>query len=909
MSTGNRTAIILGAALALTVGCTDDPTRPPDQEPLTPTTPMFPPTGTSSGDVFADGTIVIDAAALRLVSSADEIERGIYRYQRLSSDAPTIEQGNILIGATNDGDLYLRRVLVSERSSEWLTFKTMEAYWPDALEGGRYEYRMTVAGRDDGSGGLRPAFDLSVNGTATLNPDGISVPLVVDWCQALPDVADQLAEPLASAVRSFQLCNRPEPACASLGPRVLTVCGNLTALETRGTALLTGSIGVGFTIDEGSIKVTDPGEPPTFSPCSGDPDHSICFNVSNWAAWVRDVLNSPPLSMGFPTNRPKPASVCIPGTPYGPITDLKLCKITDWGEAPTVEVIPPSLKNVGFNNSLSLAYDLATTIQGEGSVELELPLPYISITGGCPGDLCTVKIGDFMVLGAEFSETTLTIGQNTSTGYDIDLGWNSTSGWTSAAANANFSTQTDLQFERPGTVILRAGLRPLILFEFGILPQLGPFAGEIVLESNMTDAVEDTWSQASDCPATPPTINPAELCGNWQHDIDYVETTYQEASLTPPASFLWPEVDLSATFDYELLRLDIEDYFGRGDLEAQVTTSGEPILDPYGDQPFNGYTLALDRRAPVGSGVSSPYSFTQPQAIDANGDPIVLTGAIAGLAGVHVFSNSDGVDWTREGLFGGPVYCRQKYDFLSGQLTEVLDCSLAAGVEQFLTIANVGINCAVQDAAGIDDGSGGPATYWRSLRLTAGETRDESLSVQCQPPVGTIQVTANSAGVDVDPDGYDVILDGESASSIVPPAVLTELADIHVGDHSVGIAGVAFNCQVGAFDSSVRVPYAQTVGKTIPIQCASVLATLTAKVEAFLAAGAIDNSGVGGSLLRKLAAATDARTRGEIASVIDILESFIGELEDQAGQHIEAAVAAELVANASFVLSSGILGS
>jgi hypothetical protein len=909
MCTRHRTAIVLSVALALAVGCTDDPTRPSDPEPLAPPPATLPPTGSSSGDVLADGTVVIDAKTLRLVSSVDEIDRGIYRYQRLSSETPAIKQGNILVGATSGGDLYLRRVLVAERSSEWLTFKTMEAYWPDALEGGRYQYRMAVAGQNDGSNGLRPAFDLSVDGTATLNPDGISVPLVVDWCQALPDVADQMDEPLASLVRSFQLCNRPDPACASLGPRVLTVCGNLSALETRGTALLTGSIGVGFTIDEGSVRVTDPGEAPTFSPCSGDPDHSICFNVSDWAAWVRDVLNSPPLSLGFPTNRPKPSSVCIPGTPYGSLLDPKICKITDWGDAPTIEVTPPSLENVGFNNSLSLTYDLATTIEGDGSVEFELPLPYISIAGGCPGGGCALKIGDFLVLGAEFSETRLTIGQNTSTGYSLDLAWNSTSGWTSAAANAGFSTETDLQFERPGTVVLRAGLRPLFLFELGILPQLGPFAGAIVLESNMTDAVEDTWTQPSDCPATPPASSPAPLCGNWQHDLDYVETTYQEASLTPPASFLWPDVDLSATFDYELLRLDIEDYFGRGDLAAQVTTSGEPILDPYGEQPFNGYTLALDRRAPAGSGAFSPYSFTDPQAIDASGNPVVLTGTISGLDGTHAFSNSEGVNWTREGLFGGPVHCRQKYDFLSGELTEVLDCSLAAGVEQFLTIANVGVNCAVQNAAGIDDGSGGPATYWRSLRLTAGETREEPLSVQCQPPVGTIQVTANSAGIDIDPDGYDVILDGESAAAIVPPAVLTELTDIHVGDHTVGIAGVAFNCQVGAFDPGIRVPYAQTVGKTIPIQCASVLATLAGKVEAFLANGAIDNTGVGGSLLRKLAAATDARTRGEIASVIEILESFIGELEDQAGQHIEAAAAAELVANASFVLSSGILGS
>lgn len=63
-------------------------------------------------------------------------------------------------------------------------------------------------------------------------------------------------------------------------------------------------------------------------------------------------------------------------------------------------------------------------------------------------------------------------------------------------------------------------------------------------------------------------------------------------------------------------------------------------------------------------------------------------------------------------------------------------------------------------------------------------------------PSGSLEVTSLTSGIDPDPDGYVVMLDGRGVESIgVSGSVL--IGDVAPGEHQVDLSGVAANCQVG----------------------------------------------------------------------------------------------------------------
>ena len=60
------------------------------------------------------------------------------------------------------------------------------------------------------------------------------------------------------------------------------------------------------------------------------------------------------------------------------------------------------------------------------------------------------------------------------------------------------------------------------------------------------------------------------------------------------------------------------------------------------------------------------------------------------------------------------------------------------------------------------------------------------------PTTGKAEITVTVSGLDVDPDGYQVMVDGNPATTIAGPKSVT--LDLSLGQHAITLAGLASNC-------------------------------------------------------------------------------------------------------------------
>jgi hypothetical protein len=107
----------------------------------------------------------------------------------------------------------------------------------------------------------------------------------------------------------------------------------------------------------------------------------------------------------------------------------------------------------------------------------------------------------------------------------------------------------------------------------------------------------------------------------------------------------------------------------------------------------------------------------------------------------------------------------------------------------------------------------------RSFTIQAGVTTSVDFAVTCAPSRGTIQVTTTTSGPGSDPDGFTLLLDGTD-EGIVAVSGSASLSEIPSGDHMVGLAGLAANCQVaGDNPRSVTVAAGQTTAAPFSVTC------------------------------------------------------------------------------------------
>src|SRR3989442_2354722 len=112
-----------------------------------------------------------------------------------------------------------------------------------------------------------------------------------------------------------------------------------------------------------------------------------------------------------------------------------------------------------------------------------------------------------------------------------------------------------------------------------------------------------------------------------------------------------------------------------------------------------------------------------------------------------------------------------------------------------------------------------------ALQLGTGCTNDVA-----GPQTGAAQVTIATAGADLDPDGYVVLVDSGTPLAI-PVNGNATIVGLKVGSHSVALAGIAANCALsGANPRSINVTAGDTASVGFSIVCVGNAATLVVKV-------------------------------------------------------------------------------
>lgn len=110
------------------------------------------------------------------------------------------------------------------------------------------------------------------------------------------------------------------------------------------------------------------------------------------------------------------------------------------------------------------------------------------------------------------------------------------------------------------------------------------------------------------------------------------------------------------------------------------------------------------------------------------------------------------------------------------------------------------------------------------LALVVGACNDDSTSPSTE---GAIQVTVATAGSDLDPDGYTVLVDGDNGQAVGPDGSVT-FSSIQAGEREVSLTEIAANCSVtGSNPRTVTVTAEGTTQVTFDVVCTALSGDLT----------------------------------------------------------------------------------
>ena len=107
----------------------------------------------------------------------------------------------------------------------------------------------------------------------------------------------------------------------------------------------------------------------------------------------------------------------------------------------------------------------------------------------------------------------------------------------------------------------------------------------------------------------------------------------------------------------------------------------------------------------------------------------------------------------------------------------------------------------------------------QTVTIRSGATTTLSFAIRCSATNGAIEVATATAGSGSDPDGFALVLDGAAWGPIGSSAT-TSISGVAPGSHTVGLTGLAGNCQVtGDNPRSVAVSPGQTVQVPFTVTC------------------------------------------------------------------------------------------
>ena len=112
----------------------------------------------------------------------------------------------------------------------------------------------------------------------------------------------------------------------------------------------------------------------------------------------------------------------------------------------------------------------------------------------------------------------------------------------------------------------------------------------------------------------------------------------------------------------------------------------------------------------------------------------------------------------------------------------------------------------------------------REMTVQPGGTAHIEFTVSCAAPgptTGTLEVVTTTGGGGTDPDGFSILLDGIDRGPIAINTT-SRLAAMAAGPHTIGLTGLAANCQIaGENPRPVSVPAGGTVRATFAVTCAA----------------------------------------------------------------------------------------
>jgi hypothetical protein len=125
-----------------------------------------------------------------------------------------------------------------------------------------------------------------------------------------------------------------------------------------------------------------------------------------------------------------------------------------------------------------------------------------------------------------------------------------------------------------------------------------------------------------------------------------------------------------------------------------------------------------------------------------------------------------------------------------------------------LALSGVASNCTV---------NGGNS---QDVSVPAGGTASTTFSVGCTALSGNLNVTVSTSGVNLDPDGYTVNLDGANPRAIPINNGSVSYTNLSAGTHSVTLTGMAANCKAsGGNPREVSVPSGGTASTAFAVTC------------------------------------------------------------------------------------------
>jgi hypothetical protein len=107
----------------------------------------------------------------------------------------------------------------------------------------------------------------------------------------------------------------------------------------------------------------------------------------------------------------------------------------------------------------------------------------------------------------------------------------------------------------------------------------------------------------------------------------------------------------------------------------------------------------------------------------------------------------------------------------------------------------------------------------RNVTVRSGATATVAFAVTCSASTGTIEVLATSSGSGSDPDGFAALVDGVDRGPVTAGVAAT-FAQLPPGAHTIGLSGLAANCQVvGDNPRGVSVSAGQTAQVPFAVTC------------------------------------------------------------------------------------------